>query len=62
MPPIPDLAPADRDQLNGVVELVQAVLGDAALAAYLYGSAVKGGLRKDSDLDIFLVTARPTTR
>ncbi len=58
---MPDLDPSDRSQLDDVVELLRSVLGDAALAAYLYGSAVKGGLRTDSDLDIFLVTARPTT-
>lgn len=30
------------------------------LAAYLYGSAVMGGLRPDSDLDVMVVSRRPT--
>ncbi len=61
MPSIDDLVPGDRDQLDGVVALLRAVLDDGALAVYLYGSAVRGGLRADSDLDIFVVTRRPTT-
>jgi streptomycin 3"-adenylyltransferase len=59
--PIPDLDPDDRDQLDGVAALVRTVLRDAATAVYLYGSAVHGGLRADSDLDIFVVTGRATT-
>jgi predicted nucleotidyltransferase len=61
VPPIPDLDADDRGQLDGVVELIRTAFGDAALAVYLYGSAVDRGLRADSDLDIFVVTARPTT-
>lgn len=34
---------------------------DAVVAIYLYGSAVAGGLRPDSDLDFALVTARRLT-
>ena len=41
--------------------LVEDVFGEAALAAYLYGSAVHGGLRADSDLDILVVLDRSTT-
>ncbi len=34
-------------------------LGDAVLGGYLFGSAVVGGLRPTSDVDVFVVTARP---
>ena len=61
MPAIPDLDAGDRRQLDGVVELIHEVFGDAAPAAYLYGSAVHGGLRADSDLDILVVLDRSTT-
>jgi streptomycin 3"-adenylyltransferase len=47
-------------QATAVVECVRAVLGDDALGIYLYGSAVAGGLRRDSDLDLFVVSRRPT--
>ena len=36
-------------------------MGDAALGAYLYGSAVTSGLRRESDLDILVVSSRRTT-
>jgi predicted nucleotidyltransferase len=48
-------------QVAAVVRNVRDVLGDGALAAYLHGSAVHGGLRPDSDLDVLVVAARPTT-
>jgi streptomycin 3"-adenylyltransferase len=44
-----------------VVELLQDVLGDALLGVYLHGSAVIGGLKPTSDLDLFAVTSRRTT-
>jgi streptomycin 3"-adenylyltransferase len=47
--------------LDAVVDLVQAVLGDAALGAYLCGSAAVAGLRADSDLDVVVVSSRRTT-
>ncbi|HYH91625.1 MAG TPA: aminoglycoside adenylyltransferase family protein [Candidatus Saccharimonadales bacterium] len=58
---MPDLSPGTRAQIDTVVELARAVFGDAAHAAYLYGSAVRGGLKPDSDLDILLVLERRTT-
>ena len=48
-------------QVQAVVELVLGVLGADTVAIYLYGSAVLGGLRISSDLDIFVVSRRPTT-
>jgi predicted nucleotidyltransferase len=44
-----------------VVAIVRDVLGDALLGAYLHGSAVLGGLRETSDIDILAVLDRPTT-
>lgn len=35
---------------------------DRIIGVYLFGSSVAGGLRADSDLDLFVITARPITR
>jgi predicted nucleotidyltransferase len=51
----------DARQLERVVELVREVLGPDVLGVYLFGSAVLGGLRPESDLDLLAVSARPTT-
>lgn len=40
----------------------EALDGGTLLGAYLYGSAVDGGLRPDSDLDLFVVAARRLTQ
>jgi streptomycin 3"-adenylyltransferase len=48
-------------QVDGVVALARDVLGGNLLGAYLHGSAVAGGLRPDSDLDVLLVIGRATT-
>jgi streptomycin 3"-adenylyltransferase len=45
-------------QLDEVVRLLQRVLGTDLIGVYLSGSAVDGGLRPRSDLDILAVTAR----
>ncbi len=42
-----------------VLALVRRALGEELIAAYVYGSAVAGGLRPSSDLDILAVTSRP---
>jgi streptomycin 3"-adenylyltransferase len=55
------LPETELGQLNAVVRLVRHVIGDAAMGAYLYGSAVTSGLRADSDLDILVVSSRRTT-
>jgi predicted nucleotidyltransferase len=44
-----------------VVGIVRGVLGGEVVGAYLHGSAVLGGLRPSSDLDVLVVVARPTT-
>jgi predicted nucleotidyltransferase len=43
------------------VPVVQRCVGDALMAVYLYGSAVAGGLRPGSDVDLLVVVERPTT-
>jgi streptomycin 3"-adenylyltransferase len=58
----PPLRPEDQEQLGRVSGLVRDVLGSEALGAYLLGSAVLGGLRPQSDLDVLVVAARSTTR
>lgn len=37
-------------------------LADSVIAVYLFGSAVQGGLRPSSDLDVMVVTTRRTTQ
>ncbi|WP_425840179.1 aminoglycoside adenylyltransferase family protein [Streptomyces fractus] len=48
-------------QAECVVETLGEVLGPDLVAAYLYGSAVSGGLRPHSDVDVFAVTGAPTS-
>jgi streptomycin 3"-adenylyltransferase len=47
------------DQLRRLMELVDGVLGRDVVGAYLHGSAVLGGLRPASDLDVMVVCERP---
>ena len=48
-----------QDQVDAALAVVVECIGrDAVVGAYLYGSAVAGGLRPDSDLDLFVVTRR----
>ena len=56
----PSLArePRSRDQIAATAQIVRDILGDAVLGAYLYGSAVAGGLRPHSDLDVLVVSSR----
>jgi predicted nucleotidyltransferase len=56
------LSDADKAQLGHALAIVQEVLGSDAVGAYLFGSAILGGLRPDSDLDILVVSRRPTTQ
>jgi len=49
------------DQLASVAALAQEALGDGLLGVYLHGSAVFGGLKPRSDLDVLAVTSRPAT-
>jgi streptomycin 3"-adenylyltransferase len=49
-------------QLDETVAALGEVLGPDLLGVYLFGSAVMGGLRPRSDLDVMAVSTRPTTR
>jgi predicted nucleotidyltransferase len=51
----------DEQQLDRVSSLVRDVLGRDAVAAYLFGSAVLGGLQAESDLDVFVLSNRSTS-
>ena len=53
---------AERRQLDRVVDLLREVLGPDVVATYPFGSAVIGGLQRESDLDVLAVSARRTTR
>jgi predicted nucleotidyltransferase len=58
----PELAEPDRSQAAEVVAILRDVLGEELIGAYLHGSAVLGGLRAESDLDVLAVSAGRTTR
>jgi streptomycin 3"-adenylyltransferase len=51
--------PAERNQIDRALACVRAVLGDDVVGAYLFGSAVLGGLKPRSDLDLMVVSTRP---
>jgi predicted nucleotidyltransferase len=52
----------EQEQIDQVVAVVREVLGPDVVGAYLFGSAVLGGLRPRSDLDVLVVTTRRTAR
>lgn len=56
------MTPEDEDQLQRVVSVVEEVLPEITLGAYLFGSAVLGGVRPDSDVDVLAVLQRRTSR
>jgi streptomycin 3"-adenylyltransferase len=47
-----------RDEVAAVLEQLDTALGPSLLGLYLYGSAVDGGLRPDSDLDLLGIVER----
>ncbi|WBB53204.1 nucleotidyltransferase domain-containing protein [Verrucosispora sp. WMMD573] len=49
------------DQIRQLVGLVERALGGRLVDAYLHGSAVLGGLRPASDIDVLVVAARRLT-
>ena len=51
----------ESEQIDAVLAGVRSVLGPSVAGAYLHGSAVTGGLRPHSDLDLLVVVARSTT-
>jgi streptomycin 3"-adenylyltransferase len=52
----------EHEQLEQIVDLVREVLERDAVGAYLFGSATLGGLRPRSDVDVLVLSKRPTTR
>jgi len=48
-------------QVEAVVGLVRASLGSNLMGAYLYGSAVMGGMQPTSDLDVYVVVRERTS-
>jgi streptomycin 3"-adenylyltransferase len=50
------------DQIGLILAALRDVLGDELVGAYLHGSAILGGLRPRSDLDVMVVCRRRTTR
>ncbi|NGO10602.1 DUF4111 domain-containing protein [Streptomyces sp. HC44] len=57
----PQTDPRTDPQTDDVLRLVHRVLGTDVIGVYLHGSAVLGGLRPSSDLDVFVVLRRRTT-
>jgi streptomycin 3"-adenylyltransferase len=51
-----------KEQIHQCLTLVNEVFGEDLLGVYLYGSSIVGGLQKYSDLDLFVVSNRATTR
>jgi streptomycin 3"-adenylyltransferase len=53
---------ATEEQLDRLVTGVGNILGTSLIGMYQHDSAVLGGLRPDSDIDVLTVASRPTTR
>jgi len=51
-----------NNQIDKCLELLKSILSDDLLGVYLYGSSLLGGLHKFSDLDLFAVSKRETTK
>jgi predicted nucleotidyltransferase len=56
------LSHTDKQQIDRALTLVRELLGSDVIGAYLFGSAVLGELRPESDLDILVVSKRSTTQ
>jgi streptomycin 3"-adenylyltransferase len=55
------LTEAEDRQLRTVLDLLHATLGGDIVGMLMHGSAVEGGLRPDSDLDLLVMVDRPLT-
>jgi predicted nucleotidyltransferase len=53
---------SEREQLEQLLAAVRDVLGPDLVGAYLFGSAVFGGLRRRSDLDVLVAARRRLAR
>lgn len=56
-----NLNATDEKQLEAVLTCVSNLFDHGALAVYQYGSALLGGLRRSSDLDLFVLLDRKTS-
>jgi predicted nucleotidyltransferase len=52
----------ERRKVDHLVMAVRVILGEDLIGAYMHGSAVLGGLRPHSDIDVLIVSAHSTTR
>lgn len=50
-----------EEQISQSIDLLSKTLGEDLIGVYLYGSAVTGGLKAFSDIDLFVVSNRSTT-
>jgi predicted nucleotidyltransferase len=57
-----DLDSNSKKQIHECLNLVKEIFGQDLLGIYLYGSSILGGLQKYSDIDLFVVSNRATTR
>ena len=48
-------------EAKAVQAIVEEVLGESVIGVYLFGSAVVGGLKRDSDIDVLVAVANPLT-
>jgi predicted nucleotidyltransferase len=51
-----------RKQIHQCLNLIKEIFGPDLLGIYLFGSSILGGLQKYSDIDLFIVSNRATTR
>ena len=54
-------APEQTEQIRSALAALRGILGDALIGVYLHGSAVSGGLRPHSDIDLLAVVERDLT-
>ncbi len=51
-----------KEQIHECLNLLKEIFGQDLLGVYLFGSSVLGGLQKYSDIDLFVVSNRASTR
>ena len=57
-----DTSDGTKNQISQSLDLLHEIIGDDLLAVYLYGSSVMGGLHNNSDIDLFVLSDRQTTK
>lgn len=58
----PMLSLTERQQIEKTITLVHDLMGADLLGVYSFGSATLGGLQVESDLDLLVLSKRPTSR